>query len=92
METFDASKHRPLPWYHFQSSTTYFRMDARRKPDGIHQGAPKYGQTYTRKRPPPVQDDTFTPLVSYAMSPMAFITSTPATWFMEILREYAIVF
>ena len=92
METLDASKHRPLLRYHFQSSTTYFRMDARRKPDGIHQGAPKHGQAYTRKRLPPVLDHTFTPLVSYATSPMAFITSTPATWFMEISREYAIVF
>ena len=30
------------------------------------------------------------PLVSYTMSPTAFTTSTPATWFMEISREYAI--
>ena len=90
METFEASKHRPLPRDHFHSSTAYFRMDAQRNPDGVRQATPRGGQTYTCKRSPLVLDDAFNPLVSCVMSPTASTISTPATWFMEISREYAI--
>ena len=31
------------------------------------------------------------PLVSYVMSPTAFTFSTPATWFIVISKEYAII-
>ena len=91
METLETSKRRPLPRDHFHSSTDYFRMDAQRNPDGIRQEISKRGQTYTRKRSPLVLDDAFSPLVSYVMSPTASTISTPATWFMEISREYAII-
>ena len=91
METLGTFKHRPSPRYDFHSPPARFRMDAQRRLDGIRQEAPKHGQTYSRKRSPPFSDDMFTPIVSYAMSPMAFTISIHATWFMEISREYAII-
>ena len=91
MEALGTSKHRPPPRYDFRSSPAYFKMDAQRRLDGIHQKTSKHGQTYTRKHSPPVVDNTLTPLVSCEMSAAVFTTSTPATSFMEISRECATI-
>jgi len=41
VETIRASEYRPSPRYHFESSSTYFGMDAGWKPDGVHQETPR---------------------------------------------------
>ena len=48
VETPEASQHRPFPWYNFHPSPTYFRMDARRGSDGVHQGPPRHRSTQSR--------------------------------------------
>ena len=42
--------------------------------------------------PPPHLGRCVYPFMSYVISQTAFITSTPATWFMEISRGYVIIY
>ena len=91
VEKFGAPKHSSFPRDYFHSSPDYFRMDARRRFDGIHQEISGRRPTRPRGCPSSHFRRYIHPCVSYEVSLRVFTISTLATWFMEISRAYVII-